>query len=144
MPYIDFAALATGYLAVLSSYHVATGLLSFAAPDMALRFYRGAYGCNPIEHRHLLIILRPWGALAVFAGLAGFVALGCPPARTWIEAALLILLGMRVIYRLGLRRELAEISGIPPRHNFANIGLLLIGIILLATDLLTRGLPGTL
>lgn len=138
MSSIDFSSLASGYLAVLSSYHVATGLMSFAAPGIALRFYRGAYGCNPVEHRHLLIILRPWGALAVFAGLAGFVALGCPPARVWIQAALLLLLIMRVAYRIGLRRELAEVSGIPPRHNAPNIGLLLLGGALLAADLLTR------
>jgi hypothetical protein len=138
MPSPDLSPLATGYLAVLSSYHVATGLLSFTAPGLALRFYRGAYGCNPVELRHLRIILRPWGALAVFAGLAGFVALGCPPARAWIQAAVLILLAMRVAYRIGLRRELADISGIPPRHNAMNIGLLLIGGTLLAADLLTR------
>lgn len=123
------------YLAGLSAYHVATGLLSFCAPNLALRFYRGAYGCNPTERRHLLIILRPWGALAVFAGLAGFIALFCPPCRSWIEAALLVLLILRVIYRIGLRSELQEISGIPLRHNFVNIGLLLGGAVLLATDL---------
>lgn len=144
MSTLNLSALATGYLVALSSYHVITGLLSFAAPGMALLFYRGAYGCNPVEHRHLLIILRPWGALAVFAGFVGFVALGCPPARTWIEAALLILLSMRVAYRFRLRRELAEISGIPPRHNLANIGLLLVGIAVLAGDLLKHGFPEAL
>ena len=139
---MNFSLLASGYLVVLSAYHLATGLVSFAAPQLALKLYRGAYGCDPIERRHLLIILRPWGALAVFAGLAGFSALACPPVRVWIEASLIALLAMRVTYRIGLRGELREISGIPPRNNFINIGLLLLGIGLLATDLGLRCLPG--
>jgi hypothetical protein len=137
----DFSLLASCYLAVLSAYHVITGLLSFSAPRLALKFYRGAYGCNPIERRHLLIILRPWGALAVFAGLAGFSALACPPARVWIEASLITLLAMRVAYRIGLRAELREISGIPPRNNLINIGLLFLGIALLTADLAARYIP---
>lgn len=135
---MDIGRLASCYLVVLSAYHVATGLISFTAPQLALKFYRGAYGCEPVERRHLLIILRPWGALAVFAGLAGFIALNCPPARSWIEASLIVLLAMRVVYRIGLRGELREISGIPPRNNFINIGLLLCGIALLAADLVAR------
>jgi hypothetical protein len=136
MPLPDISRLADCYLIVLSAYHVATGLLSFAAPQLALKFYRNAYGCNPVERRHLLIILRPWGALAVFAGLVGFGALACPPCRNWIEASLIALLGLRIAYRLGLREELREISGIPPRNNFINIGLLFFGLILLTADLL--------
>jgi len=128
-------SLATGYLAVLSTYHVGTGLVSFAAPGLALRLYRGAYGCDPVERRHLLIMLRPWGALAVFAGLAGLAALVHPSVRSWIEASLIALLAMRVAYRIGLRAELREISGIPSRNNFINIGLLLLGIVVLSADL---------
>lgn len=130
--------LATAYLAVLSTYHVATGLVSFAAPELAMKFYRGAYGCNPVERRHLFIILRPWGALAVFAGLAGFVGLGVPPSRAGIEAALLVLLVMRIAYRIGLRNELREISGIPPRNNLINVSLLVFGSGLLGLDLLLQ------
>ena len=138
MQLTDIGRIASCYLVLLSAYHVATGLISFSAPQLALKFYRSAYGCEPVERRHLLIILRPWGALAVFAGLAGFSALTCPPARSWIEASLIALLSMRVAYRVGLRDELREISGIPLRNNFINIGLLLCGIALLAADLVAR------
>src|SRR5262245_31800818 len=55
------------YVVVLSAYHLFTGAISYFTPGFALRCYRGAYGCDPIERRHLLIILRPWGALAFFA-----------------------------------------------------------------------------
>ena len=106
MPPLEISAIASLYLGALSAYHMVSGALSFFAPGLALRLYRGAYGCDPVERRHLLIILRPWGALAVFAGLAGFAALAVPACRHWIEAALIVLLVMRVAYRLALGKEL--------------------------------------
>lgn len=135
MPPLEISAIASLYLGALSAYHMVSGALSFFAPGLALRLYRGAYGCDPVERRHLLIILRPWGALAVFAGLAGFAALAVPACRHWIEAALIVLLVMRVAYRLALGKELWEISGIPPRRNLLSVGFLLLGTGVLAADL---------
>ena len=129
-------AVAAWYIAGLSTYHLFTGAISYFAPSFALRFYRGAYGCNPVERRHLLIILRPWGALAIFAGIAGLAALRVPAARGWIELALLALLLMRFGYRFNLREELREISGITLRHNLINIALLVLGAMLLVAALL--------
>lgn len=132
------SALGSGYLAFLSCYHIATGLLSYCAPETALRFYRACYGCDPQERRQLAIAMRPWGALAVFAGIMGIGALLEPGMRNWVQVGLILLLGLRVTYRIALRRELLEISGIPEKRNLFSIGFLLLGIILLAGDLLVR------
>jgi hypothetical protein len=126
----------SGYLLFLSAYHVWSGGISFFAPSFALRFYRAAYGCEPTERRHLLLILRPWGALAIFAGLAGFVAFFVTEARVWIVGALVVLLLLRVGYRVGLSRELRELSGITPKRNTISVACLMVGVVLLGTELL--------
>jgi hypothetical protein len=126
--------LASGYLAVLSAYHVWTGAISFFAPDFALRFYRGFYGCDPVERRHLRLVLRPWGALAIFAGLVGGIAFVAPSARFWIMSALAVLLALRIGYRLALRRDLAELAHIAPRRNLASTLLLAGGALLLTAE----------
>jgi hypothetical protein len=127
---------AAWYVVSLSTYHLFTGAISYFAPSFALRFYRGAYGCDPIERRHLMIILRPWGALAFFAGTVGPAAVWIPMARDWIEVALLALLLMRISYRFNLRTELREISRISTRDNLVSIMLLIGGAALLGADLL--------
>jgi hypothetical protein len=133
---------ASWYLIALSIYHLWTGFISYFAPEAAMRFYRSAYGANPIEQRHLRIILRPWGALAVFTGVAGLSAVWQPSSRHWIEAGLLLLLAMRIGYRIGLRSELAEISRITLTRNWSSIAILLGGLTLLGSDLCLNALVG--
>jgi hypothetical protein len=132
---VGITDLPTAYLALLSGYHLWTGAISFFAPEFALRFYRGMYGCEPVERRHLLIVMRPWGALAIFAGLAGFGVFFEPGARPWIVGATAVLLALRIGYRVMLRHELAAISGISARRNAISLGMLAAGLLLLAGDL---------
>lgn len=134
--------LSSGYLVFLSVYHVWTGGVSFFAPEFALRFYRAAYGCDPQERRQLLLVLRPWGALAIFAGLAGFVALGVAEARPWITASLIVLLLLRIGYRVTLRGELREMSRIDGRRNAISIGFLVAGVVLLGFGLMPHWASG--
>jgi hypothetical protein len=119
------------YIIGLSLYHILTGCISYFTPAFALKFYRSVYGCQPIEQRHLRIILRPWGALAVFAGIAGLAAVNGSPNQPTLLAGLALLLTLRIGYRVALWRELQEISGIEPRRNWFNIGLLGAGVLLL-------------
>jgi len=100
-----------------------------------MRFYRQSYGCEPVERRHLMIILRPWGALAIFAGFCGFAGVWHPDCRYWIEAGLVGLLVLRIGYRVQLRKELHEISGITPRRNQISLGTLLVGAAIFLSDL---------
>ena len=128
----------SAYLAVLSAYHVWTGAISFFAPRFALRFYRGMYGCDPVERRHLSLVMRPWGALAIFAGLAGFAAFIEPRARGWIVAATAVLLALRIGYRVALRRELNDLARIDARRNAISVSMLAGGLALLLGELAIR------
>jgi len=115
------------YLALLSAYHVFSGALSFFFSDTAMRFYKSFYGTDPVEKRHLALILKPWGALSICAGMAGLTAVPDPASHRGVVLAILTLLVLRVLYRLRYRSELQAMSRIPPERNMANVALLVAG-----------------
>jgi len=127
------------YLAVLSTYHVCSGVLSFFFGTAAMRFYKAFYGTDPIERRHLLLILKPWGALSIAIGIAGGAAVSEPAAHRGTVLAILVLLVLRIVYRVSCRAELQAISRIPPRNNALNLVLLAGGAVLLGAWLVTLG-----
>lgn len=120
------------YLCLLSSYHVVTGVVSFFFPAFAMRFYRALYACDPAERRQLAIVMKPWGALALFAGISGGFAATDPVRYRGIVAALCLLLVLRIVFRVVCRRELAEVGRIPPHRNLLSIGLIAIGAVILS------------
>ena len=129
LPFLDTVCRA--YLLFLSVYHVISGVMSFFCPERALSFYRKLYDCNPVERKHLAIVLRPWGALAAFAGVAGLFAAADPRRYAGVVVGLAILQAARITYRLWCRRELAGISGIAPHRNMISIAVILVGLLLL-------------
>ena len=131
------------YLLVLSTYHVFTGLASCFAPDLALSFYRKFYDCNPVERKHLALVLQPWGALALCAGIAGLFAASDPVRYRGVILALAILLALRVYYRLVYRSWLHDISGIAPRRNALSVGVLVAGLAILVSWLVLAPAGGS-
>lgn len=119
------------YLAVLSLYHVVSGILSYFFPNFAMSFYKALYACDPVERRHLALILKPWGALAVCAGICGLFAAADPARYRGVVVALAVLLAARIGYRLACRKKLQEISGIPARRNLISTAVILAGLLIL-------------
>jgi hypothetical protein len=127
------------YLAVLSTYHVLSGGLSFFFGNAAMRFYKSFYGTDPIERRHLMLILKPWGALSIAIGIAGWSAVGQPSAHRGTVLAILVLLVLRIVYRVRCRAELQAISRVPLRKNVINLLLLAGGVLILGAWLAAEG-----
>jgi hypothetical protein len=119
------------YLAGLSAYHVATGVISFWFPGAAMRFYRALYACDPAERRQLFVVMKPWGALALFAGVAGGYAAADPDRYVGVVAGLWLLLVLRIVFRVVCRRELQEVGGIPPHRNLVSMGAIAVGVAVL-------------
>lgn len=119
------------YLAILAVYHVFTGVVSFAFPHFALRFYRTLYACDPVEQQQLVLVMKPWGALAVFAGFAGGWAAVDPRRYIGVVAALWILLVLRITFRIGWRRELGDLGRIPSHRNLISTAALGVGALIL-------------
>lgn len=127
------------YLALLSLYHVVTGVLSFAFPRVAMLFYKRIYGCDPEERRQLMIVMKPWGALAFFAGLCGGFASVDPVRYHGVVVALVGLLILRVVFRVACRSELAVVGRISPLRNGISIAAIMVGVVILSIWLLSAG-----
>src|SRR3989344_537716 len=95
-------------LLLLASDHLYTGFLALFFPQKAVRIYRKLFGAELPETKEYLIILRPWGALGIFAGLAGLLPILDPQKYKLILLCLAILLLTRIIYRLKFQREATE------------------------------------
>ncbi len=127
------------YLGILSTYHVFSGGLSFFFSGAAMRFYKSFYGTDPVEQRHLKLILKPWGALSIAIGIAGWAAALDPHTHRGTVIAILTLLLLRIFYRIRCRAELQELSRVPMRKNLTNLALLGTGVMILGIWLLTEG-----
>ena len=132
--------LCRSYLFILSLYHVFTGVVSFFFPEFAIQFYKRIYDCEPQHKKQLLINLRPWGALALFAGIVGLFAAYNPLAYRGVIIGLCVLLTLRINYRYMLRKELKDIGGIRPHRNLISITIIAMGILILLLWLICEGM----
>lgn len=119
------------YLCILSAYHLFTGIVSMFFPKFAMDFYKRFYSCTPPDREDLFLILKPWGALAVFAGIAGFYAAADPGRYRGVILGLILLLAFRIYYRTVFGRMLARHANIPSRRNILNIAMIALGIVIL-------------
>lgn len=119
------------YLCILSMYHLFTGIVSMFFPGFAMEFYRWFYRCEPSQRQDLYLILKPWGALAAFAGVAGLYAAVDPLRYRGVILGLIFLLCFRIYYRLTFARGLEQHARIPTQRNLANVGLIAAGVLIL-------------
>ena len=132
--------LGRAYLWGLSGYHLFSGLVSAFFPTFALAFYRRFYACDPPQREDLFLILKPWGGLSIFAGIVGFFAAADPVRYRGVVFGLILLLVFRIYYRLAYARPLASVGRIPFHRNLLSVGLIAVGVLLLAS-LYLRGTP---
>jgi len=115
---------ARGVLLLLACYHVLTGVIAMAFPDLSLPFYEGLYEFDPDFTVQYQLILKPWGAYAVFTGLVLFPAFLDPRRYRGLVVALCLLLLLRCGYRTLYAAEAAAVFGISPGRNALNVGLM--------------------
>ncbi len=125
-------------LAVLSSYHIVTGVVSVGFPDFSEHFYKRLYHFHPEMTEQYKLVLRPWGALALFAGIAGLFAATDPDRYYGLVLAITLLLGLRVSYRTMLAAKMQAVFQIDARRNRANTAIILIEISVLTAWLWTH------
>lgn len=113
-------------LILLALDHLTTGAYGLFFPVKAIRMYKKLYGAEIPETREYFIILKPWGALGIFAGLVGLLPVVDPQKYFLILFALLILLGMRLIYRLKLQKESEQFLKLSKKSNLRSIGLIIV------------------
>lgn len=124
-------------LILLSLDHLSTGLLGVFAPRRALRIYRGLFGIQFPESPEMVAVLKPWGALAVFAAVATIFPIVDPLRYRGVLVALLVLLILRILIRFSARATATAVFGLSLRRNSWHIALIALCALLIATELLS-------
>lgn len=131
--------LCVSYLIALSVYHLFTGIASVFFTDFALKFYRSFYAFSPTDSSLLRMVLKPWGALAIFAGCVGLIAARDPHRSSGLIASLAALLAIRFAIRWTNAPTIKELFGIPQRRNRLNMGMMAAGCAILLSWLAGKG-----
>ena len=117
-------------LLVFSAYHLVTGVVSVCFPEFSEVFYQKLYHFYPAMTDQYQLVLKPWGALAFFAGVMGFYAVFDPYRYRGVIVAILILLVTRVGYRTLFADELEDVFKMDKARNAANTGLIAAEVVL--------------
>lgn len=124
-------------LILLSVDHLSTGLLGVFAPRRAIKIYRGLFGVQLPESPEIVAVLKPWGALAVFAAVATIFSIVDPLRYRGVLIALLVLLILRIVIRVSARATASTLFGLSSRRNAWHIALIALCAALIATELLS-------
>ena len=95
-------------LIVLAFDHLFTGTLGLFFPARAVKIYAKIFGAELPPTKEYFMILKPWGALGIFAGIVGLLPVFDSDRYVLILVALVGLLFIRLVYRLKFQKLLPE------------------------------------
>lgn len=112
-------------LVVLAADHLTTGLAGVLFPKRAAGLYQRLFGARLPADSGLIAVLRPWGALGVFAGLTGLLPVYDPARYRAILFALLLLAALRVLIRLSYDSATLQFFGLSRARNSFHLYLVI-------------------
>ncbi len=110
-------------LTVLAADHLTTGLAGVLFPKRAASLYRRLFGARFPADSPMTAVLRPWGALGVFAGVAGLLPVYDPVRYRVILFALLFLVVLRIFIRLSYDAATLQFFGLSRARNYFHVYL---------------------
>lgn len=116
-------AIANLNLIVLSLDHLITGLAGVFIPTRSVGLYRRLFGAQFPEGSPVISVLRPWGALGVFTGIAGLLPVYDSLRYHPILYALVLLLALRVFIRLTFNDATLAFFNLTKRRNYFHVYL---------------------
>jgi len=116
-------AIANLNLIVLALDHLLTGLAGVFVPTRSAGLYRRLFGAQFPEGSPLTSVLRPWGALGVFTGIAGLLPVIDSLRYRPILYALVLLLVLRIFIRLTYDPATLTFFNLTKRRNYFHIFL---------------------
>jgi hypothetical protein len=123
--------------AVLALDHLVTGLAGVFLPKRSAGFYRQLFGAQIPQDSPLTAVLRPWGALGVFAGVAGLLPLSNPFRYRAILYALVLLLSLRVFTRLSYDAATLAFFQLTAKRNYFHVYLVAQCALIIALQLVS-------
>jgi hypothetical protein len=110
-------------LIVLAADHLTTGLAGVLSPKRAVGLYQRMFGARFPADSPMTAVLRPWGALGVFAGLAGLLPVYEMVRYRAILFPLLLLVVLRIFIRLSYDSATLEFFGLSRARNYFHLYL---------------------
>jgi len=129
-------ALANINLVILAADHLTTGLFGVLFPQRAAGLYQRLFGARFPADSPLTTILRPWGALGVFAGLTGLLPVYDPVRYRAVLFALLFLVVLRIFIRLKYDSATLQFFGLSRSRNYFHLYLVTQCAVIIALQLL--------
>lgn len=112
-------------LMVLAADHLLTGLAGVLSPKRAAGLYQRVFGAQFPADSPMVAVLRPWGALGVFAGLAGLLPVYDVVRYRAVLFILLLLVSLRVFIRLSYGAATLQFFGLSRGRNFFHLYLVI-------------------
>ena len=128
-------ALANFNLLILASDHFITSAMGICFPQKAARLYERMFGATMPLTPELIAVLKPWGALGIFASLAGLLPVLDPVRYRGVLYALLVLLALRVVIRVWNANTAQRHFNLSLGRNLFHIGLILLCATVIAGQL---------
>jgi len=110
-------------LVVLAADHLTTGLAGVLFPKRAAGLYQRLFGARFPADSPLTAILRPWGALGVFAGLTGLLPVYDAVRYRAILFPLLFLVVLRIFIRISYDSATLQFFALSRARNYFHLYL---------------------
>lgn len=120
-------------LVLLALYHLTTGVVAVCFPEFSRTFYATLYHFEPHYWEQYRLILKPWGSYAFFTGLLMALAAYDPRRYRAVIACVILLLSIRIGYRVLYAAEAAEVFRIDAARNALNVGLIVVWVAVLSS-----------
>lgn len=112
-------------LLVLATDHLLTGFVAVFFAKQSAGLYRRLFGARFPLDSPLVAVLRPWGALGIYAGLTGLLPVYDPVRYRPILWGLFLLVTLRVFIRLSYNANTLQSFGLSAKRNYLHAYLVL-------------------
>jgi len=127
-------------LILLALDHLVTGTLAIFYPIKAIAFYRVIFGADLPFTKENIFILKPWGALGIFASMIGVLPLFDPVKYRVILLPLVVLLLLRIYIRYTHGKDGEKYLSIDKKRNATHIYLIILCATLILFQFFVVGL----
>lgn len=118
-------------LIIIAADHLITGTLALFFPQHAIALCKRIFGILIPEKPEYFVILKPWGALGIFAGLSGLLPLYDSGRYEYVLLFLGILLGIRIYVRLSSSKISQLYFGVSNTRNVFHVIIIIISAAIL-------------
>jgi hypothetical protein len=123
-------------LAVLAGDHLITSVAAIFFPQRAATLYQRMFGARLPLTPEIVVIMKPWGALGIFAALAGALPILDVQRYRGVLYALLVLLALRVYIRLANATAVRDRFAISTARNGVHVYLIVQSAAIIAAQLI--------